>query len=195
MQALTLRLLTEELLPAAMQLDRTCLGGLWSLEGYRREIASPNSDLLVLVADLSSTSASANPALLSQPSSHVVGLGCLWSIVEEAHITLLAVHPDYQRQGFGQAILWAMLRSAKQRGLERATLEVSVTNQPAICLYTKFGFQRVGLRRGYYPNTGDDALVLWRNGLHQPEFFTVLAGWQQQVCDRLARSGWHLILP
>jgi ribosomal-protein-alanine N-acetyltransferase len=180
---LTIKLLTEELLPEALNLDRVCLGGLWSLDGYRRELASPNSDLLVLLKEDPSS---------PQATPQILGLGCLWAIVEEAHITLLAVHPDYHRQGFGQALLWALLQGAQQRGLERATLEVKVSNHSAISLYTKFGFQKVGLRRGYYPDTGDDALVLWRNGLHYPEFLPILTDWHRHISDRLEQHGWHL---
>lgn len=172
--------LTEEFLPAVIDLDRTCLGGLWSLDGYRREIASPNSDLIILLTNHEAT-------------PHVLGLGCLWAIVEEAHITLLAVHPDYHRQGLGQALLWKLLHSAQCRGLERATLEVKTSNLPAISLYKKFGFQAVGVRKGYYPDTGEDALILWRGGLHHSDFTLTLAHWHQQVCDRLKQSHWRFL--
>lgn len=187
MKFLVLNALTEDLLTAVVELDRRSLGGLWTLEGYRREIDSPNSDLMVLQF---SEFSEAEPA----PNSPIVGLACLWAIANEAHITTLAIDPDYQQQGLGQLLLLAMLWSARQRGLEWATLEVRVSNQPAIALYRKFGFQDVGLRRKYYQDTGEDALILWRSGVQKPEFEAALRQWWVQINGRLSQLGWKLSL-
>ncbi len=180
--SLQVQALTPQDLPAALDLDRRCLGGLWNLDGYQREIDSPNSDLLVLQRETLDTHCS--PTLLA--------IGCSWTILEEAHITLLAVDLDHQRQGLGQALLYCLLKAAHDRGLERATLEVRVSNQAAIALYQKFGFQTAGRRKRYYADTGEDALVLWRGGLHHPHFPQTLTNWQQTISDRLGRSGWQL---
>lgn len=192
MNLLTLKPLTADLLPAAVQLDQACFGRLWTLEGYQRELDSPNSELIVLQpqAPQSSTEAIAS-ANLTLHQSPIIGLGCFWSIVEEAHITIVAVHPDYQRQGLGQALLWALLSQAHHRGLERATLEVRVSNQAAIALYEKFGFREAGRRRRYYEDTGEDALILWRGGLHYPEFAQTLSDWKQPILERLSSSDWR----
>ncbi len=183
MHSLQVQTLTPQDLPDALDLDRRCLGGLWNLDGYQREIDSPNSDLLVLRK---------SEPTGTRPSSTLLAIGCSWAIVEEAHITLLAVDLDYQRQGLGQTLLYCMLKAAHDRGLERATLEVRVSNQAAIALYEKFGFQTAGRRKRYYAETGEDALVLWRGGLHHPHFPQTLATWQQTIRDRLGRSGWQL---
>lgn len=180
--SLQVQALTPQDLPAALDLDRRCLGGLWNLDGYQREIDSPNSDLLVLQRETLDTHCA--PTLLA--------IGCSWTILEEAHITLLAVDLDHQRQGLGQALLYCLLKAAHDRGLERATLEVRVSNQAAIALYQKFGFQTAGRRKRYYADTGEDALVLWRGGLHHPHFPQTLTNWQQTISDRLGRSGWQL---
>lgn len=181
---LVLAPLTLAQVPEALALDAAALGGLWTAEGYTREIDSPNSDLLLLQA----------VPLANAPTPHQpplsLALGCAWAIVEEAHITVLAVHPDYQRQGLGQLMLWALLQAACDRHLERATLEVRVSNQAAIALYTKFGFKIAGTRKRYYQDNGEDALVLWLNGLHQPAFQHCLANWQNQLRDRL-QPQWH----
>ncbi|WP_244913219.1 ribosomal protein S18-alanine N-acetyltransferase [Phormidesmis priestleyi] len=177
--SLELRRLTSEFLPAVLALDQLCFGGLWTLEGYQRELESPNSDLLILVA---------------HGSSCVLGLGCLWAILDEAHLTIVAVHPNYQRLGFGQAILLALLQSARQRGLERATLEVRISNQSALNLYQKFDFREAGRRKRYYPDTGEDASILWRGGLQHPNFPNLLTSWQTQICDRLHENNWTLIV-
>jgi ribosomal-protein-alanine N-acetyltransferase len=183
---LALQPLTPEQVAAAVALDQRCLGGLWTANGYQREIDSPNSDLLGLVA--------LDSAAPQDPQ--MIGLACLWAILEEAHITLLAVDLPYRHQGLGQTLLYALLRAAAGRGLEWATLEVRLSNQSAIALYQKFGFERVGQRRGYYQatgqNPGEDALILWRKGLQRPEFQVCLDQWQQQVNQRLDESGWQI---
>lgn len=189
---LALTPLTASLLPAALELDHLCLGGLWTEAGYQREIDSPNSDLFVLQAIPTAQDDHTLSPLSAAPLPSLIGLGCLWAILEEAHITLLAIHPAYQRQGLGQVLLCALLQSAWQRGLEWATLEVRATNQAAIALYQKFGFQEVGRRKGYYQDSGEDALILWYSGLQRPEFQHSLEKWQVAMGDRLQHSGWQL---
>lgn len=180
---LTLQPLTETLLPAAVELDRRCFGKLWSIDGYRREMTSPNSELLTLVCPTPNSSPCPTfPSLLS--------LGCYWAIAGEAHITILAVDPNYQRQGLGRAMLEILLYSARQRQLEWATLEVRISNQAALSLYQKFGFREAGRRKRYYQDTGEDALVLCLGGLQSPRFLNQLRDWQRETGDRLRQQGW-----
>jgi ribosomal-protein-alanine N-acetyltransferase len=187
--SLTLQPLTDPLLPAAVELDRQCFGQLWSLEGYRREIESPNSELLALVGQ---EEAEAKEGSVQSPPQPLLALGCYWAIADEAHITILAVDPTYQRQGLGQAMLVVLLTSARQRDLQWATLEVRISNQSALYLYKKFGFQEAGRRKRYYQDTGEDALVLWLGGLQSNAFSQSLNIWQQQVNDRLFHWGWRI---
>ena len=191
MRFIKIKHLAPEHLPSAVELDRHCFGGLWAIEGYRRELDNPNSDLLGLwtweTDDCESAQSRAGtgaPPLQIPPT--LIGIGCLWAILEEAHITILAIHPRFQGQGLGQALLWDLLKKAYYRQLERATLEVRSSNLTAISLYQKFGFQEAGRRRGYYEDTGEDALILWRGGLHHPEFEEDLAKWEGEIRDRLA---------
>ena len=190
MNFLALSLLTADLLPEAVALDRQCLGGLWTLDGYQRELESPNSDLLVLQPQQILHPQQASPDF----QSPLIGIACLWAILEEAHITVLAIAPQYRHQGLGQALLYALLASAHQRGLEWATLEVRASNLGAIALYQKFGFQEVGKRRNYYQDgdQNEDALILWRKGLQHPEFIQTLKAWQEKIEEQLRRSGWQL---
>jgi [ribosomal protein S18]-alanine N-acetyltransferase len=141
--------LTEEKLVQVLELDDLCFGGLWSLDGYKREIESPNSCLLILTINISQ-------------SEKVIGLGCFWAILEEAHLTILAIHPDFQGQGLGKLLLGNLLEEAEKRNLERATLEVGENNKKALNLYQKFGFKEAGRRKKYYKKTGEDALILWK---------------------------------
>ncbi|MFM7470287.1 MAG: ribosomal protein S18-alanine N-acetyltransferase, partial [Nodosilinea sp.] len=146
---------------ALVDLDRRSLGGIWSAATYGREIESPNSCLRILTRPV------LEPPLL-------IGLGCYWRILEEAHLTLLAIDPAYQRRGLGQWLLVQLLTHACDQQLHRATLEVRCSNQVAILLYQSFGFQVLGQRRRYYGD-GEDALVLWQNSLQSPEFQATLA--------------------
>ncbi|MFN6565977.1 ribosomal protein S18-alanine N-acetyltransferase [Dendronalium sp. ChiSLP03b] len=177
---LKLKLLTIEDVSAILELDAACFGGLWTLEGYQRELASPNSDLLGLFSPFA--------------TAKLLGMGCFWSILEEAHITILAVHPQYHRQGLGQALLYSLLKTASDRGLERATLEVRTSNLAAISLYQKFGFKTAGRRRRYYQDNGEDALILWLSDLQQPKFQKTLADWHNIVSEHLSKSSWQLLL-
>jgi [ribosomal protein S18]-alanine N-acetyltransferase len=193
----------SEQLSQVVDLDRRCLGGLWSLEGYQRELNSPNSSLLVLSIPIEidksdrllertslHISSPPNPTIANR--EQIVGFGCFWAILEEAHITLLMIHPEYQGQGLGQLLLVALLEDAMRRKLERATLEVRVSNKAAISLYKKFGFQVAGRRKGYYQETGEDASILWRGDLHRPEFAEEIKTWQKHIRDRLAQNQWKL---
>lgn len=171
-----LQQLTAEYLPAVVELDRLCFDGLWTLDGYRRELDSPNSDICILIS-----APEAKPPL-------VIGVGCMWAIVDEAHITVLGVHPDYRGQGWGPLLLYALLKLAYQRQLHRATLEVAPSNQAALSLYHKFGFREVGRRRGYYQKTGEDGLILWLGGLQNEAFEKELKVWEKRVSDRLAKQ-------
>ena len=149
--------LTTDNLTELLELDKACFDGLWTMEGYLRELESPNSHFLGLFSPFN--------------HSELLGMGCFWSILEEAHITILAVHPQYHGQGLGKALLYSLLQTAADLGLERATLEVRDSNYVAISLYQKFGFKTAGKRRGYYKDNNEDALILWLSELQQPHFF------------------------
>jgi ribosomal-protein-alanine N-acetyltransferase len=172
-----------EQLGEIVALDHACLGGIWTLEGYQRELANPTSELVIL------------SALSSQHREKIIGCGCFWAILEEAHITLLMIHPDFQGQGLGQLLLYSLLKTAASRQLERATLEVKASNQAAQSLYAKFGFKLAGKRKSYYQTTGEDALILWRGELHHPEFSRTLADWESSISDRLSEKLWRLTPP
>lgn len=181
-----------EALPAIVELDRLCFGQLWTAEGYQRELMSPNSVLLGLSAPPEYPLEAQNaPETLSLVPSKLMGLGCFWAILEEAHITIVAIHPDYRTQGLGQLLMLGLLKAACDRDLERATLEVRASNLSAVSLYEKFGFAVAGRRRRYYKDPEEDALILWRGGLQLPEFQQKLLDWERQIRDRLAQHQWE----
>jgi [ribosomal protein S18]-alanine N-acetyltransferase len=90
----------------------------------------------------------------------VVGYLCLWEIGDELHVTNIAVHPGLRRRGLARQLLGAILDDGRTRGLRAVTLEVRPTNDEARSLYESFGFRVVGRRRGYYYDTGEDALIM-----------------------------------
>ena len=141
-------------------LDRLCFGGLWSIDSYRRELTNDNSYFLGITVDKT----------LEPATAGIIGFGCFWAILDEAHITLLGIHPQYQQQGLGQLLLGALLDRARSIEMARATLEVRASNEGAIHLYEKYGFQTVGRRKKYYQDTGEDGVIMWRGGLQHPNF-------------------------
>mgnify|MGYP005847783071 CR=1 FL=1 len=179
---LALHPLTEADLGPILALDHLCFGGLWTEDGYRRELDSPNSILLGIE--------DCEPP--QEPPQSLLALGCLWAIVDEAHLTIVAVHPQQRRRGLGQLILWGLLRAACDRQLARATLEVNAKNRAARSLYEQFGFQEAGRRRRYYAN-GDDALILWLSGLQNRNFLQKLEEWDRQIQQRIEAWGGQIL--
>jgi ribosomal-protein-alanine N-acetyltransferase len=168
--------ITVEDLPQIQVIDRACLGGFWSLEGYIQEIERPHSHLMAVM----------------NREKVILGFGCLWAILEEAHITMLAVRPEYQGQGLGKYVVWGLLQKAYIQGLEWATLEVRESNRAAIALYEKFDFKIIGKRPKYYEVTQEDALVMWRKGLYDPEFKETLEQWHREITKAIALKGWEI---
>lgn len=178
--------LTDSFLPAAVDLDRRCLGGMWSLESYRQELERPQSVLLGLVpmiAEVAEVGAMPDGTTKADRSVVLAGTACLWSVVDEAHVNLLAIAPEYQGQGWGQVLLGALLIAAYDRRLEWATLEVRTTNIPALRLYQKFGFEQIGRRKRYY-KSGDDAAILWLKHLQYSRTIARIRALEQQGWDR-----------
>jgi [ribosomal protein S18]-alanine N-acetyltransferase len=157
---LTIKPISVDEIESIVILDRLCFGGLWSIDSYRRELTNDNSHFLGISIDRT----------LEPETSGIIGFGCFWAILDEAHITLLGVHPQYQRQGLGTLLLTALLDKARSIEMARATLEVRASNQGAIDLYERFGFQTVGRRKKYYQDTGEDGIIMWRGGLQHPNF-------------------------
>jgi [ribosomal protein S18]-alanine N-acetyltransferase len=94
------------------------------------------------------------------PDSPIVGYICLWVIADEVHVTNLAVHPEHRGQGVARQLLGTLLEMYRQQGATRAALEVRPANHQARRLYEAFGFRQVGLRKGYYFDTGEDAVLM-----------------------------------
>ncbi len=128
----------------------------WPLTAYRHELESnPNAFYIVarcrMEEDRPEGPATAEP---------LVGYGGLWSLVDEAHISTIAVHPSWRGNRIGEALLVRLIDHALRRRLVMVTLEVRSSNEVAKHLYVKYGFVQTGIRRAYYPDNREDALVM-----------------------------------
>lgn len=95
--------------------------------------------------------------------SRVIGYALWWCVADEVHIVNLAVHPHHRRRGVARQLLGTAFDAARDRGLTLATLEVRVHNGAAIALYESMGFQRIAVRKAYYADNGEDALVMLKS--------------------------------
>lgn len=86
-----------------------------------------------------------------------------WLIFDEAHVTNVAVLPQYRRLGIGQKLLKNMIDTVKQKGICSMTLEVRESNLPAQSMYQKLGFEAAGIRKNYYEDTKENAIIMWLN--------------------------------
>jgi len=102
---------------------------------------------------------------VARVDGRVVGYGGLMLSLEDAHITTLAVDPLWQRQKVGQRLMVVMAREAVRRGAKNLTLEVRVSNEAAKVLYRRFGLAPAGIRKGYYVESGEDAMVMWAHDI------------------------------
>jgi len=127
-------------------LEQLCFSQPWSYESIYQDIVE-NDKAVYIVAET---------------EGQVIGYAGLWIIVDEGHITNVAVSPDYRRNSVGNTIITALLQVTEDMGVKRHTLEVRKSNQAAINLYEKQGFIEAGERKGYYEDNGEDALIMWR---------------------------------
>lgn len=95
----------------------------------------------------------------------VAGYGGMWLILDEAHITNVAVHTDYRMNRIGGALMLELIRRAILKGATRMTLEVRPSNTAARRLYVSLGFKDIGLRKRYYTDTNEDAIIMWNDNL------------------------------
>ena len=103
----------------------------------------------------------------------LVGYAGTWHIIDEGHITTIAVKKSHQRQHIGEAMIIKILEDCYSAGVKYLTLEVRVSNEPAIALYTKYGFNSLGTRKGYYQNNNEDALIMWTENIFYDKFKSI----------------------
>ncbi len=106
--------------------------------------------------------------LVARAGDRIVGFAGVWLMVDEAHVTTFAIHPDWRRQGIGRQLLLNLVELSITIGARRMTLEVRASNDVAQALYRSFGFDVAGRRPRYYTDDGEDALVMTTPGLDTP---------------------------
>jgi ribosomal-protein-alanine N-acetyltransferase len=149
----TVRSMTVDDLPAVLDIDRLSFALPWPEHSFRFELTE-NEAARLLVAEV------------GWPGGRrLAGYLGYWLLVDEMHISTLAVHPDLRGRGLGERLLMAGLDQARRQGAGMATLEVRPSNEAAVALYRKHGFEVVGRRRGYYRDNNEDALLMTLNDL------------------------------
>lgn len=133
-------------IPGVQVLERHCFTMPWSRGIFHNELTK-NDNAYYVVAEL---------------DNEIIGYAGVWIILDEGHITNIAVHPKYQRRGIGRTLMETITAYAAQRGAVRMTLEVRVSNYVAQDLYKKLGYQICGVRKGYYQDTREDAYIMWK---------------------------------
>ncbi|MCU9615316.1 ribosomal protein S18-alanine N-acetyltransferase [Caldibacillus lycopersici] len=141
------RILTINDLDAILAIDHASFSAPWSSEAFIRELTM-NPYALYIGCEL---------------NGKIVAYGGVWIIADEAHITNIAVLPEYRGRKLGEQLMMKMMETLIVKGAKKATLEVRVSNIVAQNLYRKFGFMNGGIRKGYYSDNHEDALIMWVN--------------------------------
>lgn len=157
--------MTEGDLPAVLAIEKRSFPTAWSENVYRHEIRHRTASYWVV-----------RPGVVQRPPNTppILAYGGLWLLDDEAHVTTIASHPDWRQRRLGEWTLLNLLHVARNHGVFRVTLEARTTNKPAIALYHKLGFVSVGVRRGYYRDTGEDARLLTLYRLQDPDVWGTL---------------------
>jgi ribosomal-protein-alanine N-acetyltransferase len=193
--------MTLEDIPRVTVIDSLSFPLPWSTATYRYELLqNANSHFFVALADAAAPGAAPTPGARNwlnpttwfkpptvpspDPDRPVVGYSGFWYILDEAHVSTIAVHPDWRGRSVGEHLFVNMLEEALDLGAVTATLEVRVTNERAQNLYRKYFFEVVGRRRRYYRDNGEDALLMTAE---------LKPGYREEMrrlfAERLQRSG------
>ena len=120
------------------------------------------------------------------PGGDVIAYGGIWVILEDSHITTIAVHPDWRGKRYGEQLLLRLLHEATERGASWITLEARESNAVAQRLYRKYGFTNVSTRRAYYSDNGENAVVMWAGNLRGELYRNRLAVLERDLASALA---------
>lgn len=100
--------------------------------------------------------------IVAEHNKDVVGYIGVWRILDEGHITNIAVHPKFRKRGIARALMENLIQILKRESIIKMTLEVRASNVPAINLYNQLGFKPEGIRKAYYEDNKEDALIMWK---------------------------------
>jgi [ribosomal protein S18]-alanine N-acetyltransferase len=136
-----------------IEIETQTFGGEWTKHGFLNELENQTCRYFVLLND-----------------DVLVGYAGYWLILEEGHITTIAVDPSLQKKGYGEYLLQHLITDAIAHEARWMTLEVRVSNIAAIKLYEKYDFTSLGRRKNYYVNNREDALVMWTEAIDGKRF-------------------------
>lgn len=151
-QKIHIRPMEQKDLAAVAALEAQIFTEAWSLPLWEETLKSGGYDCQILEPD--------KPEDRREPAGELMGYLCGQIILDEGELHRIAVRPDLQHRGYGQALLTDFLTRSERAGAANILLEVRAGNTPAIALYTKNGFTRIALRKNYYKNPKEDALIL-----------------------------------
>jgi ribosomal-protein-alanine N-acetyltransferase len=179
--------------PRVIEIERLAYPSTWPPSAYRKELQDNRWAHYIVLRDKKILEEHLEPAVseaerprrffplsllpgrsaasaTSSQLASIIGFAGLWLMVDEAHITTIALHPDYRRQGLGEFLLTSLIDIAYRIGARWVTLEVRVSNYIAQNLYRKYGFREAGLRHRYYSDNQEDALIMWTDEIHSPAY-------------------------
>ncbi|KHD37145.1 30S ribosomal protein S18 [Clostridium acetobutylicum] len=146
MTNITVHTLEKNDIDSIIEIENLCFPTPWTKESMEGELRNKFAKYVVI-----------------KNNNLVVGYGGLWLIIDEGHITNIAVHPEFRGMGIGNKILEELIKLCEKRNIPSMTLEVRISNTIAQNLYKKFGFKEAGVRKKYYGDNDEDALIMWRN--------------------------------
>ena len=178
--------------PRVIEIERLSYPATWPPSAYRKELQDNRWAHYIVLRDsalmvsqeqvvqeperprrpfpLSLLPSRSVATLVAPHQTSIIGFAGLWLMVDEAHITTIAVHPDYRGRGLGELELMSLIDIAYQIGAKWVTLEVRVSNYVAQSLYRKYGFREAGMRRRYYSDNQEDALIMWTEEIFSPDY-------------------------
>lgn len=134
---------------SVLTIDTLCFPTPWSRESFQKEIEN-NKFARYIIA---------------KKGDVVIGYAGMWLILDEGHITNIAVHPEYRGIGAGKLLLEALIEICKIESINSITLEVRKSNIVAQSLYKKYGFVEEGIRKEYYGDNREDAIIMWKHSI------------------------------
>lgn len=143
---LTIEMMTSKDIDGVFEVEKNCFEHHWSKESFKKELINENARYLVAKLD-----------------RKIVGYVGIWLILDEGHITNVAVHNDYRGQKIGDKLVQSLVNLCKENNINSMTLEVRVSNIVAQNLYKKYGFKLAGIRKEYYSDNKEDAMIMWND--------------------------------
>ncbi|HSJ54155.1 MAG TPA: ribosomal protein S18-alanine N-acetyltransferase [Anaerolineae bacterium] len=156
-----------------MDIEQLSFSAPWSARAYRFELTENENSVMLVVRQAPAWGGLRRWLRRHNPAEQrpVLGYAGMWLLVDDGHISTIAVHPEWRGRGLGEMLVLALLERARERGARRATLEVRVSNEGAQALYRHVGFDIVSRRRHYYADNNEDAYIMATPAFDQPGFW------------------------